>query len=231
LFAVALTACGSTQFEVNYTPGLNRSGARISVFGIKRDGLMSHSGWDAFSPEMSAPFGAKHCPVAYGDELFDAKKPLAEAIDSYVRGNGVTDKLLDQLAPAAQGDTILLISIAGRPKTANLNGPTEATLPRGRRTPGNGGGGAGRRRGGGQSSSTPEADESSAPFQLSALFFNVREQKSVGLIQLNYSGTSIEEALTEFRSRLETEFPGASCRGWNWSANIDENKIRNLEDE
>jgi hypothetical protein len=230
LAVIAITlssACGETQFEVKYAPGVNRSGAHISVFGIKRDGLMSHSGWDAFSPDMSAPFGARHCPIAYGDELFDTKKPLAEAIDSYVRGNGVTDKLLDQLSAAAQGDTILLVSIAGRPKTPNLNGPTEATLPRGRRTPGSGGG----RRGGGQSTSTPAADESSAPFQLTALFFSIPQHQSVGLIQLNYSGSSIEEALTEFRTRLETEFPGAKCSGWNWAANIDESKIRGLEDE
>lgn len=98
------------------------------------------------------------------------------------------------------------------------------------------GGGRGARRGGGGGgpiASSPRSDSSSNPddYQLTALFFSVAEHKTVALIELSYSGTSGEQALTEFRDRLESEFSGASCTGWNFPADIDPREIRKLSSE
>jgi hypothetical protein len=222
---IALGCGGGAEFQVQYAPGATRQGAHISVFGIKRDGLMSRAGWDALSPELSAPFGAKRCAVAYSDELFGTKAELAEAIERYVRENGVTDVLLDELAPAAQGDTILLVTSAGRPRTAGSDaaGP-EVAAPRGR-------GMSGGRRGAATRGVRPDTDKPSADYQLTALFFGVREHKTVAVVEMNYTGTSGEEAIAEFRNRLESEFSGASCAGWNFSVEIDPLKIRKLASE
>jgi uncharacterized membrane protein YgcG len=236
--ALSMLGCvGDTQFNVQYAPGANRKGARISVFGIKRDGLLSPSGWDALSHELSAPFGAKRCAVAYSDDLISSHALLAEALDSYVRENGVTDELLNKLAPAAQGDTILLVTSAGRPRSASNNSAGAGRGgPGGGRGMGGGGGrgmgmGGGGRRGGGspgiQSLSSDTADHAE-DYQLTAMFFSVAEHKTVGLIELSYSGTSSEQAIAAFRSRLESEFSGAACSGWRFSPDIDPNEIRKL---
>ena len=243
----ALGCAGNAQFKVQYAPGANRNGARISVFGIKRDGLMSHSGWDALSPELSAPFGAKNCPVAYSDELFATHAPLAEALESYVRQNGVSDEVLNTIAPAAQGDTILLVTSAGRPRSSSSGSAGSDPSAAGRRGMGGGrgggmgggrgggmggmGGGGGRRGAGFGAPMSSEASSSSDDYQLTALFFSVAEHKTVALIELSYSGTSAAEAIAQFRNRLESEFSGASCAGWNFSANIDPSEIRKLASE
>ena len=119
VFAAALGCGADAQFKVTYLPGWPQPGAKIAVFGIKRDGLMSKAGWDSLNPELSAPFGARRCAVAYSEELFSTNAPLAEALESYVRANGVTDRLLKELAPAARGDLILLVTSSGRPRTAS----------------------------------------------------------------------------------------------------------------
>jgi hypothetical protein len=222
------SACGSTQFDIQYAPGLNRSHPQIAVFGIKRDGLMSRSGWEALGPEMPVPFGARHCPVAYSDALFNNDPPLAEAIDSYVRGYGVTDALLDHLAPAAKGDTILLVTLSGRPHAPRTDSGPAATSAPGRSGRGSRGGYGRRSMGTGESTQPHESD---APFQVAALFFTVKDHRSDGLVQLNYTGSSIEEALRAFRARLDAEFPGASCGTWDWSTKIDAKDIRKLAEE
>ena len=218
---------------MKYAPGFVPARRRISTFAVKRDGLLSRSGWEALGPELLPPFGAKACDVAYGEALFNAKPELAEAIDSYVRSSGVTDALLDQLAPAARGDTILLVTIVGRPHHASGGGSPSQAIPSagGRR-----GGGAGRRggggaRGGGMTTNTSEAGDSSTPFQASALLFSISAHHTQALVEMNYTGTSMEEALRAFKDRLETEFPGAACSGWNWSAAVDAASVRRLAEE
>jgi hypothetical protein len=237
LAALCVSACAGTSFNVQYAPGFVPAHKRISTFAVKRDGLLSHSGWEALGSDSFAPFGAKACDVAYGEALFNAKPELAEAIDSYVRSNGVTDDLLDQLAPAAQGDTILLVTIAGRPHQDSGGGGSSQAIPSagGGRRGGFGRGGGGRRgggaRGGGMRGNTSDASTSTAPFQVSALLFSIHEHHTQALIEMDYAGTSFEEALLAFKDRLETELPGAACSGWNWSVPVEAASIRKLAEE
>lgn len=224
---VAAAGCGGqSQFKVTYLSGWPRSGTKISVFGIKRDGLMSKAGWDALNPELSAPFGARSCPVAYSEELFASNSAFGEALESYVRANGVTDRLLRELAPAARGDLILLVTSSGRPRTGSEVETAAANAPQRRF-----GGGGRRAVARGARRDPPPSSESSADYQLSALFYSVRDHETVGVVELGYSGSSAEIAFSEFRARLESEFPGASCATWNWSVPIDPLKIRKLESE
>jgi hypothetical protein len=41
----------------------------------------------------------------------------------------------------------------------------------------------------------------------------------------------MDEALDEFGAKLEAEFPGSSCSGWDWSAKIDEAGIQSLKEQ
>ena len=226
---MAASACGGeTQFNVAYARGMPRNGAKISVFAIKRDGILARKGWDALSEVLSAPFGARHCAVGYSEELFEAKPVLAEAIDGYVRANGVTDGLFTQLEPAAQGDMILLVTSSGRTK-ASTSDPVAADASGGRRGMGGGGGG-----GRGRRQQLPAETHTAAEFDglsLSALFYSVTDHQLGGSIELRYTGRSMEEALAEFRDRLERELPAAHCAGWDWSAAIAPEQIRKLAEE
>jgi hypothetical protein len=233
-----VSACAGTTFDVQEAPHWSRADHRISTFGVKRDGLMSRDGYGALGPNMPAPFGAQHCDVAFSEQTFGAAPELAHAIDTYVRLNGVTDALLGQLAPAAKGDAILFISVSGNTKAASDGGPNVAApTGRGGGRSGSGMGGMGRRGGGGmgqhggQQPSGGHAQESADGFLVSASLYSVSERRSVSALRMHYSGSRVDEALREFNQRIEAEFPGTQCSGWDWTTRVDPDAIRKLEQE
>jgi hypothetical protein len=228
MLLLAVAACGEQGFTVRYAPGFSRTGKHVSVFGIKRDGLMNQAGWAALGPGLSAPFNGTSCDVAYSTAWFTDVPAIATSVDDYVRGNGVTDELLAQLAPAAKGDTIMLVTIAGHPlqPSAEAGSSIQAAAPPASATRN----GRRRNRGGTSSTAPTNSSSSSDPFDVSATFFSVAEHRSVAVIELGYTGARIDEALNEFRNKLESEFPGATCSGWNWSVKLDEASIRKLND-
>jgi hypothetical protein len=227
----AATACGEQTYTLNYAPNFSRTGKHISVFGVKRDGLMNPTGWAALGPEMSAPFDGNSCDVAYTEALSTVLPDLAATVHDSVRANGVTDELLTQLAPAAKGDTIMLITIAGHPSEGSGAGAMQSAT-----APGSGGGRGGRSgrvgRGGGlQTGGAEPSNANTNPFSVSATFFSVAEHRTVGFVELAYSGARIDEALNEFRAKLELEFPRSTCAGWDWSAHVDEPAIHKLNEQ
>jgi hypothetical protein len=231
LFSLTLTACAEDPITVRYAPGLARAARHVSVFGIRRDGLMSRSGWAALGPYASAPFSEEPCDVGYSDSTFTEVPELADAIDDYVRENGVTDALLDQIAAAAKGDMIMVFTVAGHP-LASVEDPGGAAYQRSLPpTMGSGGGG---RRGSGrsrQASQKREEPSNGDAFEISASFFSIREHRAVAQAKMRYSGPNTDKALTQFTNRLEREFPGSTCSGWDWSVHVDETKIRKLSEQ
>lgn len=224
LAALALAGCSKDAFRVRYAPSFTRGGQHVSVFGIKRDGMLSPSGWAVLGPDTIAPFSELGCEVGFSDSSLHTAPALAAAISEYVRVNDVTDTLLDQLAPAAKGDTLLLLTIAGHPPEASGNGlsgmpyqPGGSTAQRSRMS-GLGGGGGGHGQGAASKPSEFEETADDNALLVSARLFSVHEHRSVGLIELRYTGTSIDQALRDFTQRFQAELPGAMCSSWNWSA-------------
>jgi hypothetical protein len=240
LASVGLVGCAPQSFTLKYAPGFSSAGHKISVFGVKRNGLMSRTGWGALEPGVAAPFNAERCDVAYSESTFASTPVLAEAVDAYVRANGATDSLLDELAPTAKGDTIMLLTITGHAHagsehvggspSARAGGVGAMGGGRGGMGRGGRGGGGGMGRGMGMASETPRSSAGDDPFTVSALFFSVREHQSVALVQMSYSGARIDEALGEFRQKLEAEFPRSTCSGWDWSVPVDARRIRALNE-
>jgi hypothetical protein len=231
LWALSVSACAEDPFMVKYAPGLDRAGKHISVFGIRRDGVMSRSGWAALGPYASAPFSEEPCDLAYSEEAFTSVPALASAVDDYVRENGVTDELLDQIAPAARGDMIMVLTVAGHPLAA-VEDPGGAGYQRSL-PPTAASGGRGGRHGRSRSSSanaTKRDASNSDTFEVSASFFEVREHRAVALAKMRYSGSNTDDALTQFTKRLEHEFPRSTCSGWDWSVGVDDTKIRKLSE-
>ena len=223
-----ISSCAGSSFDVRAEPTWQRSQHHFSTFAVQRDGLMSREGWRALGPNMPAPFGSQHCEVAFGQAMFESAPELANAVDSYVRSNGLTDTLLERFASAADGHTIMFVALSGAPRSA-ADGPNTIGMPSGRGGGGRGGrrggGGGGGRRGGKPGSEVHEVSEG---LQIDATFYSVRERRSLAAIRMNYTGTRIDEAVREFNDRLDREFPGARCSGWKLTQEIDPVAIRGL---
>jgi hypothetical protein len=232
---VVLTGCsGDTVYTTNFASGFAPSHHAVSVLGVYKDGRMSSEAWDAIGPRVSRSLGSTRCESAFAEAAASPNRPLWEAIDEYTRNDGPTDTLLGKVAPAARGDLVLVVTVAGKLPTPTKvhvqDDPAIASTPSA--SMGRGGSGAMGGMGGGQyrnpnaRSRAPDPSASDA-LDLQASLFSVSEGKSVGLVGLQYTGQSLDEALAKFGTKLQESLPAATCVGWNWEAKIDPEAIRN----
>jgi len=228
-----LCACsGDAQLTSRFASGFTHAPHTLAVLGVYKDGRMSSDAWEQVGPGLSRPFGAT-CDQGFA-QLESKNQPLSGVIDDYTRANGVGDDLLEQLAPAAQGDLILVVTVAGRVGSKGSNLPDTNTLSSG--TPGIGsskyrtGSGIGSPVGGptrGSGGMRRPLDTTSA-FEMSASLYSVADKKAVGIVTLEYDGKSVDDAVARLAERLGTELPGSRCGGWNWDVKVDDQRIRDL---
>jgi hypothetical protein len=217
----------TTNFASDFTPGRHT----VSVLGVYKDGRMSSSGWETLAPHVAPALGASHCDVGY-NTLASSNGALADAIDEYARADGPTDDLVTQIAPAAKGDLILVLTFAGR---LPQRGPGDAGAqhPAPMQPAAGGGAGGFRRRGrnqpGGRSKSEGTVDTD--VLDVSASLYSITQARSIALVAMQYSGASLDEAMTKFAAKLAESLPGTLCVGWNWDVKIDPNRIRSSIDE
>ena len=83
---------------------------------------MSSDAWDTVAPPVSRSLGASRCVAAYSEALLASNGALSSAIDDYARSNGPTDELLSQVASAAKGELVLVMTIAGKLPVKQSNG-------------------------------------------------------------------------------------------------------------
>jgi hypothetical protein len=227
---VAAASCGSeeAQFTTRLASDFQQtSHAKLSVFGVFRDGRMNSEAWDEFGPKLTAALRTAPCEVAYSNELLSSDGPLSSAVDDYARANGVTDDLLGAFAPKAQGDSILLLTIAGHPPRplGDAGAPVRASPAQ---QPMGGGG----RRGIGGSSPTmdPRAGTDRSEFDIAASVYSITAGHSIALVSMAYSGKSVDEAVKRFAQKLGETLPGAACVGWKPDVKVDEAQVRKLND-
>ncbi len=233
LVAFVVVACAEdeAQWNVRFAPEFPKTPAKVSIVGVFRDGRMNAEAWDELAVRLSSPFGAGSCPVAFDRDLLGKKEDFANAIDDYARANGVTDGLLDKLSPAALGDEVLVFTVAGRPRSHDQDGGASASqsAPMSAPPTSSRGGGAGRPRAGMGMGAMRLPDRSA--FEVSASLFSPSQHRSVGLVAMEYSGSSANEAFARFTDKLKAALPGATCAGWNWNAAVDEKAIRELKED
>jgi hypothetical protein len=224
--AASTTACiPKVRWDTTAAADFVPSGHTVSVFGVYKDGQMSSEGWDVLRPRLEPVLGGHECPIAGGVAGGD-EGPLLAVIADYARINGPTEDLLAQLAPAAEGDLILVLVEAGKlpppdakPSVVNASAPGPSST--------------GTKGSAGFSAFAPDK-RSAAPhdvLQLSASLFSVSQGKSVALLDMQYSGESIAEAESTFSARVGRLLPAATCKGWNWRANVDPERIRKLAEQ
>jgi hypothetical protein len=216
VLAAATASClDDASVDVKFAQGFTPARATVSVLGVFRDGRMSTEAWGPIGPSLSASLGGQStCEAAYGDRLQQENQELYASIDADVRANGITDDLLTKLAPRAEGELILTISIHGSTPAATVETEQPA---QGSAMPGpmRGGGTAGRARAG-QRQGPLRTRVGPKGLELSASLFSVRLHQSVARVRVIYTGASVEEAVQRFVAALGTAVPGSTCRGWSW---------------
>jgi hypothetical protein len=220
------TACvPKMRWDTTSAADFAPAGRTVSVFGVYKDGQMSSEGWDVLRPRLEPFLGGGACAIAGGNARGD-EGPLLAVIADYARTNGPTEDLLAQLAPAAEGDLILVLVEAGKlpPPDAKVS-VVNSTAP--------GPSATGTKGSAGFSAFAPDKRSAAGHdvLQLSASLFSVVQGKSVALLDMQYSGDSIAEAESAFAARFGRLVPAATCKGWNWSANVDPERIRKLAEQ
>jgi hypothetical protein len=208
-------ACGGedARFTVNYAPEFAGSSHHtVSLFGVFKDGRMDAEAWEDVAPGISNLFGHSTCSAAFGTDLVTNNPSLASAVDEYTRNYGVTDALLNEFAASAKGDLILVVSIAGKPRSPSTEPVIDTPPPMSR--------GTGAARGG-----APPSDPSGSamavsfrPVEVSASLFSVSLHRSVGSIAERYAGKSGDEAIAKLEDQVKDALPVARCEGWDFEA-------------
>jgi hypothetical protein len=227
LGGLGVSACADdAQFTTRFASDFVPSRHVVSVLGIFKDGQMSEEAWESIGAKLSAPFGGT-CDNAYG-ALVSSNQVLSTAIADYVRANGPGDELLEQLAPAATGDLILVFTVAGHVNTKAPPAPDTSAVAGGSPMTGTGGKYRGMRPGGSSGARGMARPSPTAAFEVSASLYSVHDKRSVGLLAMQYDGASLDEALQRMAAKVGVTLPGAKCGGWDWKAPVDDNRIRAL---
>ncbi len=227
---LAAACSGDAQFSTNFAPGFVPAHHKVSVLGVYRDGHMSSESWDAISTRIAPALGRASCEVGYDAKLAATHPALASAIDDYAQANGPTDDLVTQLAPASRGDLVLVLTLAGHPprQQSDLVGAAQAAGVQNPATGGSRGAMGGGMQAGGRSAA-PRGDRTPRDtnvVEMSASLFSVAEARSVGVLSLEYSGATVEDAVARFATRLAQALPGAECMGWELYGKVDPERIR-----
>jgi hypothetical protein len=229
---VALTvACGGdARFTANFASGFAPGRHTVSVLGVYKDGQMSSDAWSAIGPQVSPALGARTCEPGYGSApVGTTDGVLSSAIEDYARANGPTDDLLAQLAPAAKGDLIVVITFAGRlptPAPPDLGASAASAPTTGGARGAMGAGGAAAGGGRGLQGSRKRPTDTNV-LDISASLYSVPQARSVALVSMEYSGASVQDAVSRFAAKLAQEVPASTCTGWDWqAAKVDAARIR-----
>ncbi len=226
VFGPAACADEGPNFTVNYALGFTKEGAAMSVFGVYHDGRMDPEAWDELAPKFSTALHKNNCESAMSVELRASKSSLYTAVDDVVRSDGITDTLLDRFAPAATGDSILVIVISGHmPKSKDGVPVSQVETTQGRM----GGGGGGRRGSARPRGGAEKKEPAKDVFEMSASVYSKRMHQSAAMVTMAYTGASSEEAITKFVNKFAAAFPGATtCAGWEKDKYLDADTIRTI---
>lgn len=221
-FGLLLLAVGCRHdavYATTFAPDFSPPHHVVSVLGVYKDGRMSSEAWGAIAERVSRSLGAAKCEAAYTESGTSPNQALWSAVEEYTLANGPTDDLLAKIAPAARGDLVLVVVVAGKlPMTEQIHVQDENQNRRS----------VGLIRNSGPMFRPPSLPPAVDRLDLSASLFSVPKAASVARVTLAYSGESVDEAIAGFTAKLASALPGATCAGWNWEAKIDPEAIEAL---
>lgn len=211
---LAATSCaeGSANFRVRSEPGFVSGPTTISLLGVFHEGRMNRETWAQIGPPLSATLGQRACEVAYGDRLGSEDPELYAAIDESVKSEGITEELLARVAPSAQGDLILVVSLNGSTTISRGVEAGSAQSAGGVPQPGAGARMRNSRAPGGPQGRGAVLSE----IEIAGTLFSARTHHPVARLDMAYSGSNLDDAIGRFVRRIGELVPGSSCRGWRW---------------
>jgi hypothetical protein len=178
---------------------------------------MSSEAWTELAPRIARSLGGATCEAAYGGPVILRADALASAIDDYASANGPTDELLGALAPMALGDSILILTVAGQ-----LPVPTKISV---KDPPHQVGAGAAYGARGKRPAAVPVDTN---VLELTVSLYSVAQRHSVAMLDMQYSGDSVDDALARFDAEVAKAIPASSCVGWRADGKPDVDQIRKL---
>jgi hypothetical protein len=231
LFAGTSAGCASpsAEFATKYAPSVRREGLTVSVFGVYKDGRMSTDSWADLKPSFATVMGGTPCDSLLTEPLVMEDRDVGTALDDTTRAEGVSDQLLDVFAPAASGDAIMLVTVAGRPpgdspRTSSLSGTQPASFTQ-----------AGKARrsiaGNGRTDLSGVNDPmmprtSREAFEVAVTLYSIRDHQTVALVAMTYTGKSVDEAMAAMIAKLRAELPGMRCVGWKPDVRVEAERVR-----
>ncbi len=219
--AVAASGCGPSgsgaAFDTKLANDFRPAHHAVSVLGVYKDGRMALGTWESLMPYFAPALGPTTCAAGY-DAFVNANQDLANAIDAYARDEGPSGKLLAQLAPAAQGDLILVVTYAGQI-------PAKMTEdPRAQAAPVNNNMGTSRHHR--HSSDARNGARTDDQLDISASLFSVAQNRPVAIVSMAYHGDTVKDAMTRFGAEVARTLPDLKCAGWDLATKIDPSKVR-----
>jgi hypothetical protein len=221
VLAASTAACANeTTLHVKVADGFKPGPTNVSVLGVFRDGRMSVDAWEPLALPISAALGAAQvCEPAFGTRLQRENAPLFASIDDDAKSDGITQDLLATLAPSAQGDMILSITMSGGLQTTDAPSGGSKTRSTSGAPQIRGLGGRGMRGGRGKSQqreATTPAPTSKA-LQMSASLYSSRLHQPMAHVTVIYTGKNPDDALKLFSAEVGKIAPGSACKGWSWT--------------
>ena len=191
------------HFDVKYASDFQPVPTSVSIFGVLQDGLMSEDGAVVLGQRIFRAFRRDACEIAYDATLGRSNPEMFAFLDKQARENGITDDLLGNIAAHAKGEVIVAFQVFGRPpgRSAESSDAKPVLLAHGGDM-------------GGPSPYPRSSHKEPDAFEVSASFFSVRLHRTVAFLRMEYSGGSVDEAMTKLSDKLVVTFPGVTCVGW-----------------
>jgi hypothetical protein len=110
-------------------PHFHEARRTISVVSVYREGRFSPDSFEQIEPQITLALG-RGCVQGYNDHLRDADPALYDEIDQQARQDGVSDEVIARVAPAALGDTLMVVQFFGPiPPPKGRTGSGGAPMP------------------------------------------------------------------------------------------------------
>ena len=224
LFLVA--ACShDAEFQIDPPAAGLPSESAISFFGVYRDGRLDADYWETLSPRISPALGGTSCPIVFEPTLAERDPALYADIDRETKENGVTKEVLARFADRASTQMVAVMQVTGRPPVpkppAKYDDTGSAASGNGPPVGGRGGSlGGGRQQGPRPSNQSSEnLTEDVQRFELVMSLYDANKKAFVSRVAMKYAGTSADEAITTFTTKVKEIMPGMKCVGWKTKPN------------
>lgn len=201
------------QFDVKYASDFKPVPTSASIFGVLHDGLMREDGAAVLGARIFRAFRRDACEIAYDVTLSRSNPEMFAFLDRQARDNGISDDLLQNVAAHAKGEVIVAFQMFGRPprRSEETGAAKPVLLAHGGDM-------------GGPSPYPRSTHKEPDTFELSAAFFSVRLHHTVAVIRMEYSGSSVDDAMTKLSDKLVLTFPEVTCVGWSLPSGVPRNE-------